>query len=193
MREDSQGHPFRLAFHPQGIDSDIWRGVGRAENGRAFVMTHDSNPGGGREWRPKLFVRHCDYGIDWSTANRDLISCREPLTGSPLFPRLMPPSPGTDEVFLTGGITGVLVIDHDCVRLRTVGGTSTTVLWHRGIALEHDSNGYLIRHANTGRTFRIGETLRLGGGGMPQRQVQAQYPEVAQRCGPPYASGWLPD
>lgn len=80
-----------------------------------------------------------------------------------------------------------------CVRVAGAGSSGfTTVLWHRGAELERDGSGYFLRNAHTGAIYRFGQRIDFGGGQASREWIERQYPEIAKRCGPPYASGWLP-
>jgi len=120
------------------------------------------------------------------------VGCTDvPLSQGPFLPLLDPPAPGQDEVFLTAAFGGIPVVDRGCVRIRA-GSSTSTVLWHHGTELDRDATGYFLRNAKTGTGYRFGQVMSFGGGEMPREWVEAQNPEVARRCGPPYSSGWLP-
>ena len=108
------------------------------------------------------------------------------------LPKLDPPRPGLDDVRLTGAFSGVLVVERGCVRLlgRTP-SSLTTVLWHNETELHRDGSGYFLRNSLTGTRYQFGRPIAFGGGQAQQEWIERQYPEVAKRCGPPYASGWL--
>jgi hypothetical protein len=99
-----------------------------------------------------------------------------------------------DDVRLTASSSGVLKIVRGCVRV-SAGQPSrlVTVLWHRGTELHRDQAGYFLRESYSGATYRFGERFEFGGGTASQDWIEREYPDVAKRCGPPYASGWLPD
>ncbi|MFX1724038.1 hypothetical protein [Stenotrophomonas sp. AS1] len=113
--------------------------------------------------------------------------------GEPFLPLLNPPPPGQEEVYLTAALGGVPVIERGCVRIASpAGDRSRTVLWHRGTELGKDSQGYYLLNARTGTRYRFGTVIAFGGGEMPADWAAQSYPEAVRRCGPPYASGWLP-
>jgi hypothetical protein len=83
-----------------------------------------------------------------------------------------------------------LVIEDGCVKLRGSRGPARTILWYQGIKLDRDEKGLLVRNTFTGGITRFGENAEFGGGGAPDEYVQREYPEVARRCGSPYAFGY---
>ncbi|MCE7033457.1 hypothetical protein LY625_12685, partial [Lysobacter sp. GX 14042] len=86
-----------------------------------------------------------------------------------------------------------LVVERGCVRVASPDGIrARTVLWHRGTELGKDSTGYYLRNAGTRTIYHFGNQISFGGGEMPSDWAERGYPEVAERCAPPYASGWLP-
>lgn len=116
-----------------------------------------------------------------------------PAAGDPFLPLLDPVPAGQEEIYLTAALGGVPVIERGCVKIAAPGELgSRTVLWHRGTALGRDVDGYYLRNTKTGTVYRFGEPIAFGGGEMPREWAARGYPEVAARCGPPYASGWLP-
>lgn len=117
------------------------------------------------------------------------MSSPEPL---PFLPLLAPPPPGTETIAHTALISGRLVVERGCVRLAHR-DRSTTMIWHRGTELGRDRSGLFLRETHNGQVVRFGVQTGFGGGEMPQRHVEEAYPDVAQRCGPPYASGWISD
>jgi hypothetical protein len=109
------------------------------------------------------------------------------------LPRLDPPLPGQEEVYLTAALGGIPVIERGCVRIASPSGDRReTVLWHHGTDLNKDSHGYFLRNSKTGTQYRFGTVIAFGGGEMPAKWAAQKYPEVVRRCGPPYSSGWLP-
>lgn len=111
----------------------------------------------------------------------------------PFLPLLAPPPPGQEEIFLLAALGGVPVIHRGCVRIKgSPSGSIRTVLWHQGTELGRDTDGYFLRNAKTGSVYRFGQVISFGGGAMPAERAAARYPDVVRRCGPPYASGWLP-
>lgn len=123
-----------------------------------------------------------------------LAGCRTASPDGPVFlPLLDPPASGFDEIRLTAGYAGALVVDRGCVRVAAAsGGEVLTVVWHRSTELGRGASGLMLRNAHTGRVYPFGQPIRFGGGEMARDFAERQYPEVAARCGPPYASGWLP-
>lgn len=114
--------------------------------------------------------------------------------GKPFLPLLDPPEPGRDEIYLTAALGGVPVIERGCVRIHSPSADrSRTVFWHRGTELGRDAQGYYLRNAKTGTLYRFGTLISFGGGEMPPEWATQKYPEAVRRCGPPYASGWLPE
>lgn len=110
----------------------------------------------------------------------------------PYLPMEAPPAPGTVGIALTARYVGRLVVEHDCVKLDG-GRQRTTLLWAPGTTIGRDSAGLFLRESHTGAVVRFGTELHVGGGEMPEDVVARAYPEVAQRCGGPYAQGWIPD
>lgn len=89
--------------------------------------------------------------------------------------------------------SGTLEMVRGCVRVADAGPSGfTTVLWHRGTELGRDGSGYFLRNAHTGTIYRFGQRIEFGGGEASREWIERQYPKIAKRCGPPYASGWLP-
>ena len=113
----------------------------------------------------------------------------------PFFPQAAPPLPGgLKEVRLLMGFGGELVVENDCVKLRyRKGQQSTTVIWHQGLELGRDKIGLFIRNSHTGGITRFNVPVKVGGGDALPEYVQRAYPEVARRCGPPYALGYPAD
>lgn len=116
-----------------------------------------------------------------------------PSTEPAFLPQLDPPPPGFDEIRLTALSSGTLEVVRGCVRVAHGGASRfTTVLWHQGTELDRDGSGYFLRNAHTGTIYRFGQRIEFGGGTAPREWIERRYPETARRCGPPYASGWLP-
>jgi hypothetical protein len=113
----------------------------------------------------------------------------EPL---PFLPMLAPPPPGTHEIRYTAAQTGKLVVEKGCVKIMS-GRHAETVLWHQGTELGRDASGLFLRETHSGQVVRFGTTTTFGGGNLPEDYVARAYPELAQRCGPPYGSGWIGD
>ena len=115
-------------------------------------------------------------------------------TSLPFFPQLPPSPDGFEEVWLTAAFEGTLVISEGCVKVRSLDGQSdTTVLWYHGIELARDRSGLLIRNTYTGDVARFNVPSRFGGGDASEENVQRNHPEVARKCGPPYAVGYPSD
>ena len=110
----------------------------------------------------------------------------------PLLPLEAPPPPDLSVVALTAASSGVLVLDHDCVRVRN-GRKLRTVIWMRNTRLGHDETGYFLSRTGSDRIYRIGTHLEFGGGELDEASTARAYPEIASRCGPPYGQGWLTD
>lgn len=109
----------------------------------------------------------------------------------PVFPKVKVAPPGLDQVWLTAGMSGKLVVENGCVKLRGPrGGKAKTILWYEGIELDRDEKGLFLRNTFTGGITRFNEPAGFGGGGAPEEFVVAEYPEVARRCGGPYAFGY---
>lgn len=115
-----------------------------------------------------------------------------PHDGAAYLPQLDAPQQGAEEIYLTAAFSGTLTMVRGCVKVAsdTTPGI-TTVIWHRGTELHQDRSGYFLRNSRTGAIYRVGQRIEFGGGEMPQKWTERQYPEVSKRCGPPYASGWL--
>lgn len=113
-------------------------------------------------------------------------------SGEPFLPLLDQVPEEQDEVFLTAALGGVPVVEQGCVRITSSEGATRTVLWHRGTELGRDATGYFLRNTATGTAYHFGQQMVFGGGEMPKDWAERGYPEIAKRCGPPYASGWLP-
>jgi hypothetical protein len=110
----------------------------------------------------------------------------------PFFPQVRPTPPGLDEVWLTAAFTGQVVNEKGCVKVRHPRTErSTTVLWYQGIELGKDSSGMFLRDAQSGKILtRFNTITDFGGGTAPADYIGQSYPEVARRCGPPYAYGY---
>ncbi len=126
-----------------------------------------------------------------------LVGCASNQVAQPLpfFPQLAPPLPGgLKEVRLLAAFGGKLVVENDCVKLRyREGQKSTTVLWYQGIELRRDKLGLFLRSSHTGKVTRFNVPVAIGGGQASPEYIQRAYPEVARRCGPPYALGYPAD
>ena len=121
-------------------------------------------------------------------------SCATVATNGPFFPKTTPPPKGIDEVLLTGGFRGRLVIEGGCVRVSSdLQPGTVTVLWNHRTLLEHDARGYYIRNEGSSHRQRFGEVFDFGGGAIhDQTFVKDTYPDVYRSCPPPYTTGWLP-
>ena len=118
----------------------------------------------------------------------------QPEHPRPFFPQLASPPPGLEEVWLTAAFEGTLVVADGCVKVRSLDGQlDTTVLWYQGIELVRDKSGLSIQNIHTGETARFNVPAKFGGGDASDEHVQRNYPEVARRCGPPYAVGYPSD
>ena len=109
------------------------------------------------------------------------------------LPKLPTPAPGTEPIRLTGSVSGTLVVDRGCVKLRQAnGGRLLTVLWHHETELASPPRtGLINRH--TGRLYPFGTTVGLGGGYLSEERAKVLYPVAAERCGGPFATGWFPE
>ena len=107
-----------------------------------------------------------------------------------LLPRLKPLRSGTDDVRLQALLVGRLVIDQGCIKIENAGHL-ITVLWHNEVELVPGERPPVLRDTSTGRTYLIGENVRTGGGSSDPNYVAREHPEVASRCGPPYAVGYF--
>jgi hypothetical protein len=123
-----------------------------------------------------------------------LVACTSNPRSSelPFFPQVAPTPLGLDEVWLTAAFNGEVVVEKGCVRVRhPEGKNSTTVLWYQGIELSQDASGMSLRDARSGRVLtRFNALTDFGGGTAPAEYIEQRYPEVARRCGPPYAYGY---
>jgi hypothetical protein len=112
----------------------------------------------------------------------------------PFFPQVAPPPPGLEEVWLTAAIDGKLVVENGCVKVRSPKAQqSSTVLWYQGIDLGRDKVGLFLRNSHTGNVTRFNVQAKFGGGSASAEHIRRDYPEVARRCGPPYAFGYPTD
>jgi hypothetical protein len=121
-----------------------------------------------------------------------LVACASNQASSPLpfFPQVAPQPPGLDEVWLLAAYRGEVIVENGCVKLRSPDGTlSTTVLWYQGVELDRDESGLLLRGPG-GSITRFNTLSEFGGGEASPEYVERDYPEVARRCGPPYAYGY---
>lgn len=120
-----------------------------------------------------------------------LVSGCASVPGSEPLPFLPLLAPRMDEIALTAAVTGRLVVERGCVKLAH-GERTTTVIWERGTELARDASGLFLRETHSGRVVRFGVETQFGGGQQSESYTAQAYPEVARRCGPPYASGWIP-
>ncbi|GAB1594567.1 hypothetical protein [Lysobacter claricitrinus] len=111
---------------------------------------------------------------------------------APYLPLEAPPPPGVGVVALTAASFGVLVVDHGCVRVKN-GRKLHTVIWMRNTRLGHDEAGYFLTRIGSDRRYRIGSYIEFGGGGLGSGSPDSADPDAVQRCGPPYAQGYLTD
>jgi len=95
---------------------------------------------------------------------------------------------------MTALLTGRPVVDGSCVKVEVADprGDRITVLWHLETEMEKRGGELFLRNSLTGDVYPFGEELRIGGGQMPAAYVTREHPDVAERCGPPYWSGYLP-
>lgn len=109
----------------------------------------------------------------------------------PFLPQAALQPPEIGEVWLTAAFNGKLVVESDCVKVRAPKSRrSTTVLWYQGMELHRDKEGLYLRSAHTGNIARFNVPVEFGGGSASAEHIQNTYPEVARRCGPPYAYGY---
>ena len=107
-----------------------------------------------------------------------------------LLPRLAPaPVAGTEDVRLQALLIGRLTVDRGCIKVEN-SGQMVTVLWYSEVQLAQKSPA-MLRDSSTGRTYRIGDQVRVGGGSGDPGTVNREFPEVARRCGPPYVVGYF--
>ena len=122
-----------------------------------------------------------------------LTSCVVRSVESPLpyLPRVATPPDGAEQVMLAGLISGKLVVDKGCVKIRR-GRSShfTTVLWYKGTELGRDQKGLFLRETTSGNVVRFGSPAYFGGGDASQEHIEQAYPEVARLCGGPFAFGY---
>ncbi|RDZ26167.1 hypothetical protein [Lysobacter silvisoli] len=116
----------------------------------------------------------------------------EHQTPLPYLPREAPPPPGTVGIALTAGYVGRLLVERGCVKLDG-GRRRTTMLWTPGTTIGRDARGLFLRESHAGGVVRFGAKIHIGGGELPEQFVARAYPEVVQRCGGPYAQGWISD
>ena len=108
-----------------------------------------------------------------------------------LLPRLKPLGSGTNDARPQALLVGRLVIDKGCIKVGNT-GEAITVLWHNEVELVPGERSPVLRDTSTGRTYRIGETVKIGGGSSDDpKYVARELPEVASRCGPPYFVGYF--
>ena len=113
-------------------------------------------------------------------------------TNSVYFPQMPPPQPGHEEILLTAGGSGYLVIDRGCVRLRSdTDHKISTILWHRGFQLVKNGKSVAIKSIRTGKLYPIGTHVEIGGGAMSQEAAERIDPVAARQCGPLFGSGWI--
>lgn len=112
----------------------------------------------------------------------------------PFLPQVALQPPEIGEVWLTAAFDGKLMVESDCVKVRAPKAQrSTTVLWYQGMELHRDKEGLYLRSAHTGEIARFNVPVEFGGGSASAEHIRQAYPEVARRCGPPYAYGYLAD
>jgi hypothetical protein len=109
-------------------------------------------------------------------------------TDDVLLPRLPPVLAGTGDARLQALLVGHLVIDQGCIKVENSG--MVTVLWYREVQLAQKSPP-MLRDTSTGRTYRIGDQVNVGGGSYNPAAVNRELNEVATRCGPPYFIGYF--
>ncbi|MFO1474922.1 MAG: hypothetical protein U1F20_10755 [Lysobacterales bacterium] len=110
----------------------------------------------------------------------------------PFFPQVAPTPPGGyDPTWLTAAFEGEVVVENGCVKVRYPGARpSTTVLWYQGIELDRDERGLFLRDESGAHVTRFHTMTQFGGGEAPAKYIEKAYPEIARRCGPPYAYGY---
>lgn len=107
------------------------------------------------------------------------------LADDVLLPRRAPVVAAPGDPRQQALLTGPLVLDEGCIKVGTV-----TVLWHSEVQLVQKGPP-ILRDTSTGRTYRIGDEVRVGGGSGDPGTVDREYAEVAKRCGPPYFNGYF--
>lgn len=121
-----------------------------------------------------------------------LASCAHAPAHKIVFAQLPPPASGTEEVWLTGGASGYLVIDNGCLRIRSAEtGALHTPYWHSAFELVTNNRGVGVHSKVTGKTYLIGTFVRVGGGAMDSATARNIDPVAAQQCGEPFASTWI--
>ena len=109
----------------------------------------------------------------------------------PFFPQIAPTPPGLDAIALTAAFSGKVIVENDCVKVRYPGAKrSTTVLWYQGIELDRDERGVFFRDKSGAHVTRFHTMTRFGGGEASTEDIEKSNPEIARRCGPPYAYGY---
>ena len=123
-----------------------------------------------------------------------LTSCvhRATETKKVYFPQMPEPQLGVEDVWLTGGDSGYLVIDRGCVRLKSdTDHKIATIFWHHAFQLALNGNSIAIKSSRTGKLYEIGTHVSIGGGTMSTEAAQQIDPIAVGRCGPRFASGWI--
>jgi hypothetical protein len=120
------------------------------------------------------------------------MACSNPRTdgGDLFFPQLAPAS--SERAFPSALADGTLILEGGCLRLQEGG---YLILWPPQVSLSRSGESIQVVDAESGKTARVGEKVRLGGG-----EVQAGAPilnelrePVPDGCPGPYwlASGIL--
>ena len=109
-----------------------------------------------------------------------------------VFAKLPPPPAGTEEVWLTAGASGYLVIDSGCLKIKSdTNGSLHTPYWHSAFELISNKKMVGVHSKITGKTYPVGTYVRLGGGVMDDETAQKIDPAAARQCGKPFASAWI--
>ncbi len=77
----ASGRAYRLAMQFQGVDSLVWQGAVRNEQGKLWVLYYDSAPSGGAGAGPTLSSVPC-HDIRFEVPGEDLIDC-QPVSSAP--------------------------------------------------------------------------------------------------------------
>ena len=102
-----------------------------------------------------------------------------------LLPRLAPVAAAPGDPRQQALLMGRLVVDQGCIKVGTV-----TVPWHSEVQLVQ-KRPPILRDTSTGRTYRIGDQVHVGGGSGDPATVDRGFTELAKRCGPPYFNGYF--
>ena len=109
------------------------------------------------------------------------------------FPKMPAPEPGLEDIMLTAGGSGRLVIDHGCVRFKSDNdGVISTLYWHRQFELVNHGATVAIRDTATGNSYPIGSHVRIGGGEFSREAALRIDPVAVTKCGGDrFGSAWI--